>query len=124
MANPYAQYKQQSINTMSSGELVIKLFEEAYKSLLQADMLYNEKKADLASTHTDKAKRVFSHLISCLDMSIPVSQNLYQLYNFFNQEIIKAEIKQSNLPLQEIIPLVKDLKETWVEAEKSIHMNK
>ena len=123
-SNTFMQYKRQAINTMSGGELVIKLFEEAYKNVLQADMLFNQENSTSALIYTEKAKRIFTHLISILDMSVDISQNLYQLYNFFNQELIRSEVKRSNEPLKELLPLIKELKETWVQAEKSVHMNK
>lgn len=124
MSNPFMQYKQQSINTMSSGELIIKLFEEAYKNLLRASMLYKENKPSDATVFTEKTKKIFNHLISILNFNVEISQNLYQLYMFFNQQIITAEVKQSAGPIDEILPLISDLKTTWGEAEKLVHMKK
>lgn len=124
MSNPFLQYKQQSVNTMSNGELVIKLFEENYKNLLRASMLYKEDKPEEAGAFAEKAKHIFNHLISILNFNVPVSQNLHQLYNFFNQQIISAEIKRKADPIDEILPLVNELKTTWAEAEKLVHMQK
>lgn len=124
MSNPFIQYQKQSINTMSSGELVIKLFEEAYKNLLRASMLYKEEKPEEANIFTQKAKNIFNHLISILDFNVEISKNLYQLYTFFNQQIIAAEIKRKAEPIDEILPLIQDLKSTWTQAEKLVHMKK
>lgn len=124
MTNPFMQYKQQSINTMSSGELVVTLFEEVYKDLLRTSMLMKEEKFEEARAFSEKAKKIFSHLITALDFKIEISQNLYQLYNFFNQEIIAAEIRRSATPIDEILPLISDLKNTWSEAEKLVHMQR
>lgn len=124
MSNPFIQYQKQSINTMSSGELVIKLFEEAYKNLFRASMLYKENKPTEANVFTQKSKNIFNHLISVLDFNVEISKNLYQLYTFFNQQIIAAEIKRTAEPIEEILPLIQDLKSTWSQAEKLVHMKK
>lgn len=124
MSNPFMQYKQQSINTMSSGELVIKLFEEAYKNLLRASMLYKESNPTDATEYTEKTKKIFNHLMTILNFNVEISKNLYQLYMFFNQQIIASEVKQSSEPIDEILPLISDLKTTWAEAEKLVHMQK
>ncbi len=124
MSNPFMQYKQQSINTMSSGELVVTLFEEASKNLNLACKLYIDKNYDPAKICTEKAKNIFTHLITVLDFNYDISQNLYQLYNFFNQQIIVAEVRQDAKPIEEILPLINDLKNTWSEAQKLIHIKK
>jgi len=122
--NPFMQYKQQSINTMSGGELIVTLFEEVTKNINIALIMFGEGKIDVALVNTAKAKKIFSHLIGVLDFNIEISQNLYQLYTFFNQEIIASEARLSGEPLKEILPLVQDLKNTWAEAQKLIHMGK
>lgn len=124
MTNPFMQYKQQSINTMSGGELIVTLFEEVTKNINIAIIMFDEGKTDVALINTNKAKKIFSHLIGILDFNIEISQNLYQLYTFFNQEIIASEAKLNSEPLKEILPLVQDLKNTWTEAQKLIHMGK
>ncbi|WMJ24265.1 flagellar export chaperone FliS [Paludicola sp. MB14-C6] len=122
--NPIMQYKQQSINTMSNSELIVKLYEEASKDLTLASKMFCERNNTAALICTKKAKDIFQHLISVLDYNYEISNNLYQLYSFFNMQIIRAEIQQSGALIDEITPLVNDLKNTWVEAQKIIHMNK
>lgn len=124
MSNPFMQYKQQSINTMSSGELVVTLFDEIVKNLNMASKMLADKNIDVAMRCTEKSKKIITHLIGSLDFNYDVSQNLYQLYNFFNQQIIVSEVRQNPQPIDEILPLITDLKQTWSEAQKIIHIKK
>lgn len=124
MANPLDQYKQQMISTMSSGDQLIALYNGAIKNINIAVMLYENKDYKNAEVCTQKTKAIFDYLITVLDFNIPISGNLYKLYNFFKQEIALAEVKRKGSPLTEILPLIVDLKETWLEAQKLTHMNK
>lgn len=118
------QYKSQAISTMSSGELIVTLFEGILKNLRVAAQLYEKGDVAVAATCTQKCKAIFDHLILSLDFNYELSNNLFMLYNFFKQEIITAEVKRSADPINEILPLISDLKNTWVEAKKLSHSMK
>lgn len=122
MQNRYQQYKDNSIATMSGGELVVVLYREAYKNLFKAGFLYDQGKNDEARIAGDKAKAIFSHLLKTLNFDYPISLQLQQYYNFFNQQIIYAQVKNNRKPIDDILGMVKELEETWAEAEKLIHV--
>lgn len=116
--DPIDQYKQQAVSTMSKGEQLVLLFDEALKNLRYGSMMLTNKNYPAASKCMDKSKKIFSYLSLILDYNYNVSQDLYKLYYFINQEIIKAEIRQDASVLDSIIPLVDNMRSTWVEAEK------
>ncbi|MCY1713053.1 flagellar export chaperone FliS [Caproiciproducens galactitolivorans] len=122
--DPIMQYKEQSINTMSKGEQLITLFNEALKNLHYGSMMLKDKNYETAEKCTDKCKRIFSYLSSILDWNYSISKDLYDLYYFFNQQIIKAEVKRDPSCLDELVPLVENMRDTWAEAEKLCHMKK
>ena len=118
------QYKQQTVYTMSKGEQLVLLFDEALKNLRYGSVMLSEKNYPAASKCTQKSKRIFSYLSSVLDGSYSVSADLYKLYYFINQEIIRAEIRRDASVLNSIIPLVETMRDTWAEAEKLSHIHK
>lgn len=122
--NPIMQYKQQSISTMSRGEQLVLLFDEALKNIRYGSILLKDNKYNAAVKCTEKCKNIFSYLSSILDKSYPISEDLYQMYYFFNQEIIQAEVRRDPAPLNELLPLVEDLRATWAQAEKQNHTAK
>ena len=124
LTNPIMHYKEQSIATMSKGEQLVMLFNEALKNLHYGSMMLKDKNYAAAEKCTSKCKNIFNYLSSVLDKKYSVSNDLYQLYYFFNQQIIKAEIKRDYTLLDELVPLVENMRDTWQEAEKLSHMQK
>lgn len=122
--NPIMQYKEQSINTMSKGEQLVTLFDEVLKNLHYGSMMLKDKNYATAQKCTQKCKNIFNYLSSILDRNYSISEDLYQLYYFFNQEVIKAELRRDAAILDELVPLVENMRDTWVQAEKLTHMKK
>lgn len=122
--NQISQYKQQAVNMMSKGEQLVLLFNEALKNLRYGSMMLTEKNYPTANKCMRKCKKIFSYLSSVLNYQYSISNDLYQLYYFVNQEIIRAEIRRDPAVLDSIIPLVENMRDTWEKAEKLNHMNK
>lgn len=124
MLNPFEQYKKTSINTMTKGELLILLFDEAIKRLNQSKILMDNNDFDNANRSLEKTRKIFNHLIVTLDDKYKLSQELADMYMFFNSEIIKASSMKSTKYIDEILPMVKDLRNTWEEADRITRASK
>lgn len=118
MLNPFEQYKQTSVNTMTKGELLILLYDEAIKKLNQSKLLMENKDYENANISLEKTRKIFNHLIVTLDDKYQISKDLADMYMFFNTEIIKASSLKSSAYIEQILPMVKDLRNTWAEADK------
>jgi flagellar protein FliS len=109
---------------MSQGEQLITLFDEALKNLHYGSMMMKNENYVTSLKCTVKCSNIFTYLSSVLDEKQSISDNLNQLYTFFNQQIAKAEASRNPELLEELVPLVQDLRDTWVQADKLSHMNK
>lgn len=118
MINKFEQYKLNSIFTMTQGELLITLYDEAIKKLTHAKILMENKDFTNAKVNLKKCRDIFNHLLYTLNSDYEISKEIGDLYRFFNAEIIKAEVQNSVEILDEIIPLVKELRDTWEKADK------
>lgn len=118
MINPFEQYKKTSVNTMTKGELLILLFDEAIKKLNQSKILMDNNDFENANISLEKTRKIFNHLIVTLDDKYTLSMELADMYMFFNAEIIKASSMKSTKYIEDILPMVKDLRNTWAEADK------
>lgn len=116
------QYQEQSILTMSRGELLVKLYDELLKNLRYASLLFGQKQPENAKKYTTKAKDIVNYLFAILDDQYSISANLKQIYSHMLGQIIKANVSGSPAPLEEIIPTTQELRATWAEAEKSTRM--
>ncbi len=119
----YAQYKQQSIVTLTPGEIIVKLYDEAIKRCNFSVKYLEEKDFEAANVSLKKAQDIVSYLKSSLDSSYDVSNNLSQLYDYSKSQLVAANIKKDPQPVLEVIPILKDLREAFDTAEKSTRKN-
>ena len=106
MVNPYAQYKRQSVQTMTPVEVVIRLYSEIEKQCA-IGMDFVEKKNFAKSNDAFlKAEDCIIALREALDMSIPISQNLDDLYIFFYNTIVKANINKDFTDLKRVVKMI------------------
>ena len=118
MYNAFEQYKKASVNTMTKGELLILLYDEAIKKMNLSKILIENKDYENANINLEKCRKIFNHLIVTLDDKYKLSQDLAEMYMFFNKELIMASSMKSVKNIDNILPLVKDLRNTWAEADK------
>lgn len=116
--NPYETYKQQSVLTMTQGEMLNKLYEETVKQLSCAEVFIEQKDFQKTNDSLQRAQRIINHLKATLNYDYAVSGNLASLYDFFVEQIVQANVKKSSQPITEIIPMVKELQQTFVQADR------
>ncbi|MDD4089500.1 MAG: flagellar protein FliS [Tissierellia bacterium] len=117
MLNSLEQYKKTSVNTMTRGELLILLFDEAIKKLNQSKLLMEHEDNANANICLTKARHIFYYLTATLDDKYQISRELSDLYLFFNGEIMKASSLSSTKHIDDILPIIKELRNTWAEAD-------
>lgn len=122
MQNPYAKYKQQSVMTMTQGDMINLLYDEIINRLNKGLLGLEVRDFEASNTHFKKAQAIISHLESTLDGQYPVSQNLSSLYEYFNYQIIQANIKKNPDPVREVLPMIMELKEAFAQADKQVRM--
>lgn len=121
--NPYQKYKQQSIMTMTQGEMLTQLFDKAINQLTLGAQQIAAKEYSDSNRTLQKAQAIFNYLRQNLNTQYEVAQGLDQLYEYFLYRIVQANIKQETQGLEEIIPMVTELRNTFVEADRTARMH-
>lgn len=121
-ANMYEHYKDQSILTMTPGELLIRLYDELSFQLNLSIKNIDDKNLDLANKSLIKSQNIILYLSSTLNKNYPISNNLFQLYDFFNYQLIKANLSKNKQDIQDVLNMVNSLRDTWKQAEKLSRM--
>lgn len=116
--NPYEQYKTASVSTMTQGEMLIALYDEVIKQLNKSIIYIQEKNISEANKSLIKSQDIINYLIATLDDKYPISAQLTAMYEFFNQQILQSNIKKEATYINEILPLITDLKVTFAQADK------
>ena len=94
MSNPYSAYKKQSVSTMTPVEVVIKLYSETERQLAIGVSAIESKDIKKAHESLMKAQELLGALRGSLDMDIPISNNLDQLYDFFQRSAANANLNK------------------------------
>ena len=124
VANPYNQYQEQSINTATPGMLIIMLFESAAKHINAGIRAVEEGNIQDSHNAIIKAQDIYSALSGCLDESVPMSKDLKDMYEYILKRLCEANIKKDAEILREVHAYTVEYRDTWKEAEKSIHLKK
>lgn len=113
MANPFSAYQKQSVTTMTSSEVLIKLYNELEKQIALAINKTENKDFSSANEHFQKAQRAIMILRESLDMNVGISKNLESLYEYLNYVIIQANIKKDVTELKESAIIVTELRDAF-----------
>lgn len=121
-SNPYKQYKEQSIMTMTPGELIIVLYEECIKTLNLAIYYIDEKKdMDEAEKAIKKVQRIIHYLDGILDHKYEIAGNLHMLYDYFIRTLVQSNIRKRSEVLKPLVPMIEELKSAFQQAERKVH---
>ena len=114
----YEQYKEQSIHTMTKGEQLVLLFDEVVKNLKKSEIAIETKNYELLDVSIQKATDIVRYLISILDRSIPISNELYRMYDFFLYEFNRIKAGRNADVIEEVKELVIEMRDAFREADK------
>ncbi len=115
----FQQYKEQSVNTMTQGELLLLLYDELYKRLAQAELMLDQQNFPVYETSIQRAVDIIDYLDSTLDRQYPISGNLTQLYEYFTYELGRAKIVRRKEVLTHVKFMVGELRDAFRQAQKS-----
>lgn len=115
----YQQYKEQSVNTMTQGELLLLLYDELYKRLSQAELMLDQQNYPVYEASIERAVAIIDYLDSTLDRQYPISANLAQLYEYFTYELGRAKIGRRKEVLTHVKSMVGELRDAFRQAQKS-----
>ncbi|MEF9865012.1 MAG: flagellar export chaperone FliS [Oscillospiraceae bacterium] len=122
MYNPYTRYTEQSVMTMTNGEMLVRLYDETAKQMNAG--LSHIANNDVLATNTalQKARTILNYLTQTLDFKYPISQNLSSLYEFFTRQIVLANSHMDAQPILDVIPMIEELRDTFAQSEKIVRM--
>lgn len=115
----YQHYKEQSVSTMTQGELLLLLYDELLKRLTRCGMALEKEDYPLFDASADRAIDILRYLDDTLDRKYPVSRDLHRLYDFFLYELNRVKIGRNKGELEKIRPMIADLRDTFRQAEKN-----
>ena len=118
MLDPYQRYKQQSIMTSDGAKLLIMLYSGLIKFLNIAKMSIEERNIQGANSAIIKAENILVELMTSLDTSFDISNDLIKIYDYMHDRLVQANIKKSNEISEEVLNMAVEMRDTWNQAIK------
>lgn len=115
----YQQYKEQSVNTMTQGELLLLLYDELVKRSNRAELALDKEDFALFEASVDRCVDIIHYLDDTLDRHYPISAELARLYEFFCYELARIKVGRNRKELERIKPMLADLRDSFRQAEKN-----
>lgn len=122
--NAYQESKRQSLELLTKGEVVVKLFEQASKQISMGIFLTEREDTVKAFNCISKAQTVIGSLHRSLDMQYPIAIELDQMYGFIFDSLGQANANRDVVLMKELWVLINDLKDSFKEADKLANASK
>lgn len=118
-SNPYNAYKQNSVNMASKDQLLLMLLDGAVKYTKIARLAIEKKDIQRAHKELIRVQDIFTELMVTLDLeSGSFAKDLFNIYEFIKNKLIEANMKKDVNVIDEVLPLIEDVRDTWYEVSK------
>lgn len=116
-SNGYNVYKTNTVNYASKEQLLLMLVEGAVKFCRIARQAIIDKDIKKAHDSLVRTQDIFSELMISLDTTQgDWAVQLFKVYAFIKDKLVEANMSKNVEILNEMLPLVEDINETWQEA--------
>lgn len=118
MSYAYQNYKEQSIYTMTRGELLILLYDEVIKRLTRAEFAIKNNQMELFDQSVQRSSEIIRYLNDTLDRKYDISLELARMYDFFQVQIARIIAGRKVEQITELKELITELRNSFKEANK------
>ena len=108
----YQQYKQQSVGSMTSGELLLLLYDELVKRATMASIALDKGEFPAFEAAVERCIDIVNYLDETLDRQYPISQDLGRMYEYF-------KIGRNKQELEKLRPMLAEMRDAFHTAEKN-----
>ncbi|MCR8746692.1 flagellar export chaperone FliS [Romboutsia lituseburensis] len=124
-ANPYNAYKQNSVNMASKEQLLLMLLDGAVKYTKVARIAIVEKNMARAHKELVRVQDIFLELMITMDKSSgKYMEDMYNVYEYIKNELSKANIKKDVKIIDNVLPVIEEVRDMWHEVDKKIKTGK
>jgi len=115
-AQVYDQYRKTTVETLSPAKLLLMLYDGALNSLRNAQKAIEEKDISQAHIQLIKAQDIIAELMATLNMEVPISRQLYALYDYIQRRLIEANINKDIAIIDEAYQFISELRDAFAQA--------
>lgn len=118
--NAYSTYRNNSVNYASKDQLLLMLVDGASKFAKIARQAIIDSDIKKAHENIVKTQDIYYELMTTLDVNQggEWAKAMMGIYDFIVRRLVDANIKKDIEIMNEVIPLIDDVRDTWNEAYK------
>lgn len=117
--NGFQQYKDQTVNTMTQGELLLLLYDELVKRLMRAGIALDKDELVLFEESVERSTEIIRYLDATLDRRYPIANDLHRLYDFFCYELSRVKFGRNKEELERVLRMARELRDSFQIAQKN-----
>lgn len=115
----YQRYREESLNTMTQGELLLLLYDELVKRLKLAGLELDRERYQGFEGAVDRSMEIIRYLSNTLDRQYAISANLDRLYEYFCYELSRVKAGRNKTELERVTTMVTELRDSFRQADKN-----
>lgn len=121
MTDPHNAYRESAARGATAVGQVVLLYEQIIKDLRLAGLAIEANQIEDRTNAINHAMVVVSHLQNSLNFEVggDVAANLERFYNMLRRKLLEAQFQASKEILNEQIALLLDLRDAWIEVDRS-----
>ncbi len=125
-SNAYNIYKNNSVNFASKEQLLLMLVDGAVKFAKLSQQYLEEKNVPKAHENLIRTQDIFIELMATLDTEQggAWTKKLFSVYEYIHYKLIQANLTKDVTHINEILPLIDDIRDMWYEAYNLSKINK
>jgi len=125
-SNPYAQYRQNSVETATPTRMIVMLYDGAIRFLSQALPVMRVQQYDQQTMLIGKAQAIIAHLRETLNFEAggAVAKHLSNVYLGLFDSLTDANIHDKPEQVEKAIEVLRELREAWVEVDRQCQAGK
>ncbi|GLO67166.1 MULTISPECIES: flagellar export chaperone FliS [Oceanobacillus] len=112
----YQTYQNNSVNTASSGELTLMLYNGCMKFIKQAKKDIQADNFAGKNKNIQKAQDIIHELMITLDSKIAISKQILPLYEYMQYQLKEANVHNDTSKLDEVLGFVTEFRDTWKQV--------
>ena len=115
----YQHYREESLQTMTQGELLLLLYDELMKRLTLAQLELSKENYPDFEAAVDKSVKIVRYLDETLDRKYPIGRDLARLYEYFCYELSRVKSGRNRTELDRVKKMVSELRESFRQADQN-----
>ena len=113
----YQRYRQDSLSTMTQGELLLLVYDEVIKRLTQAELELSRESYPAFEAAVDRSTQIIRYLDDTLDRSYPIGRSLGRLYDYFCYELSRVKAGRNREELARVKRMAGELRDSFRQAD-------